>query len=170
MWDLPGPGIEPVSPALVGGFLTTAPPGESLSNCLVVVELIESRSQQGGAYRKEQPATQGPVYSSESLGISLPFAKHDSALPIKCTLIFVVLTVWKQLQISMAFSNVCPGTKVNPRHLQGCAWREWSSKRVCPAGSWHWSFSVMLFCSLFWFFPDLGFHRLVQLKKDWSHT
>ena len=25
MWDLPGPGIEPVSPALADGFLTTAP-------------------------------------------------------------------------------------------------------------------------------------------------
>ena len=30
MWDLPGPGIEPVSPALEGGFLTTAPAGKSL--------------------------------------------------------------------------------------------------------------------------------------------
>ena len=29
MWDLPGPGIEPVSPALAGGFLTAAPPGKS---------------------------------------------------------------------------------------------------------------------------------------------
>ena len=29
VWDLPGPGIEPVSPALAGGFLTTAPPGKS---------------------------------------------------------------------------------------------------------------------------------------------
>ena len=29
MEDLPGPGIEPVSPALAGGFLTTAPPGKS---------------------------------------------------------------------------------------------------------------------------------------------
>ena len=29
MWDLPGPGIEPVSPALAGGFLTTAQPGKS---------------------------------------------------------------------------------------------------------------------------------------------
>ena len=27
-WDLPGPGIEPVSPALAGGLLTTAPPGK----------------------------------------------------------------------------------------------------------------------------------------------
>ena len=29
MWDLPGPGIEPLSPALAGGFLTTGPPGKS---------------------------------------------------------------------------------------------------------------------------------------------
>ena len=28
MWDLPEPGLEPVSPALAGGFLTTAPPGK----------------------------------------------------------------------------------------------------------------------------------------------
>ena len=30
MWDLPRPGIEPVFPALAGGFLTIAPPGKSL--------------------------------------------------------------------------------------------------------------------------------------------
>ena len=34
MWDLPGPGIEPVSPALAGKFLTTAPPGKSPSSFL----------------------------------------------------------------------------------------------------------------------------------------
>ena len=28
MWDLPGPGHEPVSPALAGRFSTTAPPGK----------------------------------------------------------------------------------------------------------------------------------------------
>ena len=27
MWDLPRPGLEPLSPALAGGFSTTAPPG-----------------------------------------------------------------------------------------------------------------------------------------------
>ena len=27
-WDLPRPGLEPVSPALAGGFPTTAPPGK----------------------------------------------------------------------------------------------------------------------------------------------
>ena len=31
MWDLPGPGLEPVPPALAGRFLTTAPPGKPFS-------------------------------------------------------------------------------------------------------------------------------------------
>ena len=31
MGDLPGPGLKPVSPALAGGFLTTAPPGKPSS-------------------------------------------------------------------------------------------------------------------------------------------
>ena len=30
MWDLPGPGLERLSPALAGGFLTTVPPGKPL--------------------------------------------------------------------------------------------------------------------------------------------
>ena len=30
MWDPPGPGLEPMSPALAGGLSTTAPPGKSL--------------------------------------------------------------------------------------------------------------------------------------------
>ena len=30
IWDLPRPGLEPVSPALAGGFLTTVPAGKSL--------------------------------------------------------------------------------------------------------------------------------------------
>ena len=29
MWDLPGPGLKPMSPALAGVFSTTAPPGKS---------------------------------------------------------------------------------------------------------------------------------------------
>ena len=33
-WNLPGAGIEAMSPALVGGFLATGPPGES---CFVLV-------------------------------------------------------------------------------------------------------------------------------------
>ena len=34
MWNLPGPGLVPVSPALAGGFLITVPPGKPLTVCL----------------------------------------------------------------------------------------------------------------------------------------
>ena len=35
MWDLPGPGFEPVSPPLAGGFLTTEPPGKPFLSSLM---------------------------------------------------------------------------------------------------------------------------------------
>ena len=35
MWDLPRPGLEPVSPALAGRFSTTAPPGKPYINILI---------------------------------------------------------------------------------------------------------------------------------------
>ena len=35
MWDLPGPGIEPVSPAWQGGLLTTEPLGKPMRELLV---------------------------------------------------------------------------------------------------------------------------------------
>ena len=34
--DLPNPGIEPVSPALAGGFFTTVPPGKHIHVCVCV--------------------------------------------------------------------------------------------------------------------------------------
>ena len=37
MWDLPRPGLEPVSPALAGRFLTTAPPGKPLDQCFLIL-------------------------------------------------------------------------------------------------------------------------------------
>ena len=33
-WDLPGPGMEPVSPALAGGFFPTEAPGKPLLRIL----------------------------------------------------------------------------------------------------------------------------------------
>ena len=36
MWDLPGSGIELVSPALAGGFITTEPPGSPGLNCFLI--------------------------------------------------------------------------------------------------------------------------------------
>ena len=39
-WDLPRPGIEPGSPALAGGFLSTVPPGKSEGSVLVCPALL----------------------------------------------------------------------------------------------------------------------------------
>ena len=36
MWDLPGPGFEPVSPALAGGLLTTVPLGKP---CIIFFQI-----------------------------------------------------------------------------------------------------------------------------------
>ena len=38
MWNLPGPGIEPISPALAGLLLTTGPPGKSLDALFITVK------------------------------------------------------------------------------------------------------------------------------------
>ena len=43
MQDLPEPGIEPMSPALAGGFLSTAPPGKSLVLVLKPAKRINIR-------------------------------------------------------------------------------------------------------------------------------
>ena len=40
MWDLPGPGIEPMSPALADRFLTTGPLGKSF----LIIFLMSVRS------------------------------------------------------------------------------------------------------------------------------
>ena len=47
MWDLLGPGLKPVSPALAGRFLTTVPPGKPFCAffdwvvCFFDIELYE---------------------------------------------------------------------------------------------------------------------------------
>ena len=60
MWDLPRPGFEPVSPALAGGFLSTAPPGKSQSKSFFL-RLFKSlwRDFPGGAVLKNPPASAG---------------------------------------------------------------------------------------------------------------
>ena len=39
-WDLPTPGLEPVSPALAGRFSTTAPPGKPQKPILLLLLLL----------------------------------------------------------------------------------------------------------------------------------
>ena len=40
-WNLPWPGIEPVFPALHGGFLTTRPPGNSHQRCIRDIPMVQ---------------------------------------------------------------------------------------------------------------------------------
>ena len=40
MWDLPRPGLKPMSPALAGGFLTTVPPGKSQIRSFLIYSFI----------------------------------------------------------------------------------------------------------------------------------
>ena len=49
MWNLPRPGIEPLSPASVGGFLSTVPPekSKSLIFWLMVLPLLIPMTQGG---------------------------------------------------------------------------------------------------------------------------
>ena len=43
MWDLPRPGLEPASPALAGGFPTTAPPGKPSPDLLTSLILKKKK-------------------------------------------------------------------------------------------------------------------------------
>ena len=63
MWDLPKPGLEPVSPALAGRFSTTAPPGKPVSfflmdNITACLMLIGSSID----WRKGQIYAAGVIY------------------------------------------------------------------------------------------------------------
>ena len=50
MWDLPRPGLEPVSPALADRLSTTAPPGKPLSDFLIVVSLVDVKGHPSNFY------------------------------------------------------------------------------------------------------------------------
>ena len=47
MWDLPRPGLEPVSPALAGRFLTTVPPGKPPGDVFISSFLHPFTGEQG---------------------------------------------------------------------------------------------------------------------------
>ena len=40
MWDLPGSGIKPVSPAVAGGFFTTEPLGKPPNSDILILSLF----------------------------------------------------------------------------------------------------------------------------------
>ena len=61
MWDLPGAGIEPVSPALASGFLSTAPPGKSLRHTLLKCPDSQYRLARCWVVVWNEKSTSGPL-------------------------------------------------------------------------------------------------------------
>ena len=72
--DIPDTGIEPVSPALAGGFLSTEPPGRCL--------WLPSR-QDGGSVSKSCPTLATPRTIAYQAPLSLGFSRQEywSRLP-----------------------------------------------------------------------------------------
>ena len=56
MWDLPAPGLEPMSPALAGRFLTTVPPGKSQKQSIFLKIHFESIFFENIYYRETEVA------------------------------------------------------------------------------------------------------------------
>ena len=75
MWDLPRPGLEPVSPALAGRFSTTAPPGKPSGNVFNETELNECRGQAAPYSLDLLSATFWAVVLLPGPGCSLPWAQ-----------------------------------------------------------------------------------------------
>ena len=112
MWDLPGPGIEPVSAALAGGFLTTAPPGKSQKCNISCVSVLQSKC-------TLWPKV-GPLWA---VGLSVPWPlwalSYSSSLreeisgAYNCLSPSLMLSPWLQLQ----GQNLNPGAQRGAQFL-----------------------------------------------------
>ena len=76
MWNLPGPGIKPVSSALAGGSSTTGPSGESIESLLLIFPLcFNSRWLLVCALRPALPSPRHSLFPT-----SLPCSGMNSSL------------------------------------------------------------------------------------------
>ncbi|KAJ8792658.1 hypothetical protein J1605_019877 [Eschrichtius robustus] len=86
MWDLPRPGLEPVSPALAGRFSTTAPPGKPPVNAFLMylwggrTTRVERGDRLGLPAAQTQPGALGCTEASSPLYDSSPKAAIRSRM------------------------------------------------------------------------------------------
>ena len=76
MWDLPRPRLEPVSPALAGGFLTTAPPGRSSPWSFNLRLEARGEPRQAWASKTTCPAAPTQCASRNHPPVSAPEPRH----------------------------------------------------------------------------------------------
>ena len=112
MWDLPGLGLEPVSPALAGGFLTTAPPGKSLFVCFFTFPHLFCEQIFQNISRMQLLAFH-PLYSYTSIQVTVIYSFYylSDLLPGFPGSILVISTVCSLHSSQMSHSF--------PQNLQG---------------------------------------------------
>ena len=110
MWDLPGPGLKPTSPALAGGFSTTTPPGKPLS-----INFRETHTHQASL----RGVTTCDVVSA-SFDIIVLFLRRDSVYSfLKMTYpgLNVILEIEPEFTLDHRFSLVGGILSVSVSHL-----------------------------------------------------
>ena len=78
MWDLPGSGIEPMSPALAAGFLSTEPQGKPQSNIFNVESNVQEKPPLGSfaAHRVASIQAWPPMYSCKDISSLIAVYLH----------------------------------------------------------------------------------------------
>ena len=98
MWHLPGPGIEPVSPTLASGLLSTVPPGKSRATLSALISPAMSAEPVGWAgihgweshlqevvwpHEKAPPAPKSAFTKEAGTGTWFPTGTLQRALEVK---------------------------------------------------------------------------------------
>ena len=88
IWDLPGSGIEPMSPAMVGRFFTTEPPGKPLAYVLIWIKASWSllgtekeKQQSDEAFQHSNTSLLRPLGMSSWLTIMYPLERGATLWP-----------------------------------------------------------------------------------------
>ena len=80
MWDLPGPGIEPVAPASVGGFFTTELPGKPQELLVYALPTQETKATQVRSLGQEDLLEEGTADHSSILPWRIPWTEEPGGL------------------------------------------------------------------------------------------
>ena len=101
MWDLPRPGLEPVSPALAGRFSTTAPPGKPLFHFWW--ELYKIEFTKIPLFMRHKRVVILQTVSVSVWNYSFSTSKLPTTTPTFTAALFTIAKTWKQPK--------CPSTE-----------------------------------------------------------
>ena len=119
MWNLCGPGIKPISPALQGGFLTTGPPGEPCSVAGLGTVFWRAYSLfPTGTPTPPKPGWGSPLY----IGCTCTHLCHLSFIRLCCHLLFPDLSQPLDSELPKGQSFVPVPLTVTPatHTVEGC--------------------------------------------------